>query len=65
MSTVSYGKCQNDNGCKIESELGLVYVQRGGKSVPMWLCKKCRTEHERILKMIRENYGLQFGNDWH
>lgn len=32
MSTVKYGKRENDNGCKVEGELGLVYVQRGGSS---------------------------------
>lgn len=65
MSTVWYGKCENDNGCKEEGELGLVYVQMGGKSKPMWLCAKCRTEHEKILEMIRNNYEMQFGKNWH
>lgn len=65
MSTVKYGKCENDNSCKVEGELGLVYVQRGGQSKPIWLCEKCIAEHERILEMIRNNYHMQFGNNWH
>lgn len=59
------GKCENDKGCKVEGELRLIYVQRGGQSKPMWLCEKCRAEHEKFLETIARNYRIQFGDNWH
>lgn len=41
----------------------LIYEQLGGEFKTMYVCNRCRMEHEKRLEMTRENFRRQFGEN--